>query len=259
MFTRPIAPLADAEFAAHEEIVVCYDPDAGLSALIAVHDTSLGPAAGGCRLYPYADAGAALHDVLRLSRAMSLKNALAGLTPITVVANAGKSTSRGVELEISARPSDNLRLGLSYGLTDTRFDRFIQFGVDRAGDPFWSIPNNTASATLDWSLPLASGRSIDLGLSWQYVDDYTIPDGSSLSPSPAFENVNESYSRVNLRAGIELESGWEVSAYVRNVLDSFDYTLIGRDFVAPTPFNNNTLYVVPLEPRNYGLQVRKRF
>ncbi|MBU3670929.1 MAG: TonB-dependent receptor [Sinobacteraceae bacterium] len=182
-----------------------------------------------------------------------------GLTPITVVANAGKSTSRGVELEISARPSDNLRLGLSYGLTDTRFDRFIQFGVDRAGDPFWSIPKNTASATLDWSLPLASGRSIDLGLSWQYVDDYTIPDGSSLSPSPDFENVNESYSRVNLRAGMEFESGWEVSAYVRNVFDSFDYTLIGRDFVAPVPFTNNTLYVVPLEPRNVGLQVRKRF
>ncbi|MBU3670919.1 MAG: Glu/Leu/Phe/Val dehydrogenase [Sinobacteraceae bacterium] len=94
MFTRPIAPLADAEFAAHEEIVVCYDPDAGLSALIAVHDTSLGPAAGGCRLYPYADAGAALHDVLRLSRAMSLKNALAGL-PL----GGGKSV-------IIARPQD---------------------------------------------------------------------------------------------------------------------------------------------------------
>lgn len=182
-----------------------------------------------------------------------------GLTPITVIANAGKSTSRGVELEISARPSDNVRLGLSYGLTDTRFDQFIQFGIDRSGDPFWSVPKNTASATVDWSVPLASGRSIDLGLSWQYVDDYNIPDGSTTSTSPALENVNESYSRLNLRAGIELDGGWEVSAYVRNLLDSFDHTLIGREAFAPQPFTSSTLYVVPLEPRNYGLQIRKRF
>ena len=50
-----------------------------------------------------------------------------------------------------------------------------------------------------------------------------------------------------------------MSAYVRNVLDSFDYSFIGRDTFAPQPFTNSTLYVVPLEPRNYGLQIRKRF
>ena len=182
-----------------------------------------------------------------------------GLTPITVIANAGKSTSRGVELELAARPTDNVRFGLSYGLTDTRFDRFIQFGINRAGDPFWSIPENTASATLDWSVPLASGRSIDLGLSWQYVDEYPVPDGATTSPSPALQNVNESYSRLNLRAGIELDGGWEVSAYVRNVFDSFDYSIIGREAFAPLPFTSRTLYVVPLEPRNYGMVVRKRF
>lgn len=48
-------------------------------ALIAVHNTNLGPALGGCRFYPYADEGAALTDVLRLSRGMTYKNAMAGL------------------------------------------------------------------------------------------------------------------------------------------------------------------------------------
>ena len=52
---------------------------AGLKAIIAVHNTNLGPAIGGCRLWPYESYDAALFDVLRLSRGMSHKNAVAGL------------------------------------------------------------------------------------------------------------------------------------------------------------------------------------
>jgi leucine dehydrogenase len=67
------------EFDDHEEIIVCRDPASGLHAIIAVHDTSAGPAAGGCRMWPYADESAALADVLRLSRAMTYKTILAEL------------------------------------------------------------------------------------------------------------------------------------------------------------------------------------
>ena len=63
----------------HEQVVFCRDPFAGLSAIIAVHDTTLGPALGGCRMWPYADSEAALTDVLRLAEGMTLKSALAGL------------------------------------------------------------------------------------------------------------------------------------------------------------------------------------
>ena len=52
---------------------------AGLKAIIAIHNTNLGPAIGGCRLFPYASYDDALFDVLRLSRGMSHKNAVAGL------------------------------------------------------------------------------------------------------------------------------------------------------------------------------------
>ncbi len=182
-----------------------------------------------------------------------------GLTPITVIANAGKSTSKGVELEIAAAPTDDLRFGLSYGYTDAKFDEFIQFGIDRAGDPFWSIPKSTAALTVDWSVPLGTGPKLDLGLTWQYVDDYNVPDGATTSPSPAAENTVASYDRLNLRAGVTLEGGWEVSAYIRNVLDTFDYAILGREAFAPQPFTSNTLYAVPLEPRTYGMVVRKRF
>lgn len=68
-----------AAFAQHQRVVFHHDPGTGLRAIIAVHSTRLGPAAGGCRMWPYASAEEALDDVLRLSEAMTYKNALAGL------------------------------------------------------------------------------------------------------------------------------------------------------------------------------------
>jgi valine dehydrogenase (NAD+) len=63
----------------HEQIVFCQDAQTGLRAIIGIHSTTLGPALGGTRFYPYQDEAQALADVLNLSRAMSYKNALAGL------------------------------------------------------------------------------------------------------------------------------------------------------------------------------------
>jgi leucine dehydrogenase len=67
------------EFDDHEQVMYCRDAAAGLFGIIAVHSTALGPAAGGCRMYPYASESDALTDVLRLSRGMSYKNAMANL------------------------------------------------------------------------------------------------------------------------------------------------------------------------------------
>ncbi|WP_101653162.1 Glu/Leu/Phe/Val dehydrogenase dimerization domain-containing protein [Brevibacterium ihuae] len=67
------------EFDHHEQVIFCHDPATDLRAIIAIHDTALGPAAGGCRMHPYASEEEALTDVLRLSRGMSYKNAIAGL------------------------------------------------------------------------------------------------------------------------------------------------------------------------------------
>ncbi|WP_448565321.1 Leu/Phe/Val dehydrogenase [Thalassotalea ganghwensis] len=67
------------DFDDHEQVVYCSDKETGLKAIIAVHSTALGPAAGGCRFWNYSDDQAALKDVLRLSRGMTYKNAMAGL------------------------------------------------------------------------------------------------------------------------------------------------------------------------------------
>lgn len=67
------------EFDHHEQVLFCHEPETGLQGIIAIHSTALGPAAGGCRMHPYASVDDALTDVLRLSKGMSYKNAVAGL------------------------------------------------------------------------------------------------------------------------------------------------------------------------------------
>lgn len=63
----------------HEEVVICYDKDSGLKAIIAIHNTTLGPALGGTRMWPYKSEEDALVDVLRLSKGMTYKASAAGL------------------------------------------------------------------------------------------------------------------------------------------------------------------------------------
>jgi leucine dehydrogenase len=68
-----------AAFEGHESVNAFYDEATGLKTIIAVHSTARGPAAGGCRMWPYPTAEDALTDALRLSRAMSYKNAVADI------------------------------------------------------------------------------------------------------------------------------------------------------------------------------------
>jgi leucine dehydrogenase len=63
----------------HKKVVFCNDPDTGLKAIIAIHDTTLGPALGGTRMWNYETEEEALEDVLRLSRGMTYKAAISGL------------------------------------------------------------------------------------------------------------------------------------------------------------------------------------
>src|SRR6516162_1149091 len=72
MFSHP-------DYDGHQEPLFAHHADSGLRALIAIHDTTLGPAFGGCRMYPYASEHHAMADVLRLSRGMTYKAAICEL------------------------------------------------------------------------------------------------------------------------------------------------------------------------------------
>src|ERR1700686_3717216 len=72
MFSHP-------DYDGHEALLFAQDTASGMRALIAIHDTTLGPAFGGCRMYPYASEQQAMTDVLRLSRGMTYKAAICEL------------------------------------------------------------------------------------------------------------------------------------------------------------------------------------
>jgi leucine dehydrogenase len=70
---------ATVETMGHEQVVFFHSPGNGLKAIVAIHDTTLGPALGGLRMWPYKSEQEALNDVLRLSRGMTYKAAVSGL------------------------------------------------------------------------------------------------------------------------------------------------------------------------------------
>ena len=85
MRTMTIVPAAEAfdigdePLDGHEQVLYCRDDETGLRAIIAIHDMTLGPAFGGTRFKAYDSEQDAHDDVLRLSRGMTSKNALAGM------------------------------------------------------------------------------------------------------------------------------------------------------------------------------------
>ncbi|OZC48477.1 valine dehydrogenase [Rhodococcus sp. RS1C4] len=120
----------------HEQVVFCEDHATGLQSIIAIHSTTLGPALGGTRFYPYSDQGAALTDVLRLSRGMTYKAAIAG-----VPLGGGKAVIIGDPRDIKTRA-----LLRSYGrFIDTLGGRYISAGdVGTGADDLDVIGERTA-------------------------------------------------------------------------------------------------------------------
>jgi leucine dehydrogenase len=79
LFQNQEPVFGQVSFDNHEQVVFCHDKDTGLKAIIGIHDTTLGPSLGGTRMWAYNSEWDALNDVLRLSRGMTFKSALAGL------------------------------------------------------------------------------------------------------------------------------------------------------------------------------------
>jgi valine dehydrogenase (NAD+) len=118
----------DLASAGHEQVVFCRDRESGLRAIIAIHDTTLGPALGGTRMYPYRSEADALRDVLRLSRGMTSKSAAAGL-----------SLGGGKAVIIGGRELKTRQLLLAYG-------RFVQ---SLGGRYYTAADVGTTAADLD--------------------------------------------------------------------------------------------------------------
>jgi leucine dehydrogenase len=138
-------------FDKHQLVSFGEDSDSGLRAIIAVHDTRLGPAVGGCRMFPYANDGEALRDVLRLSRGMTYKSALAGLPfgggKSVIIGNPREDKSEALLLAmgdfieslggryVAAEDSGTGVEDIRIMSRRTRFVSGIQDGAEHGGDP----------------------------------------------------------------------------------------------------------------------------
>jgi len=116
----------------HENVRFFCDADAGLRAIIAIHSTVLGPAAGGCRMFSYATEDDAVFDALRLSRGMSYKNALAN-----VPMGGGKAVIIGDPATEKTKP-----LFEAFGRAVNTFQGGFHTGED----------SGTAVQDMDWAL-----------------------------------------------------------------------------------------------------------
>jgi leucine dehydrogenase len=144
LFTSPA-------FEDHESVHAFADPASGLRAFVAIHSTALGPAGGGIRMWPYPDEQAALDDALRLSRAMSHKNAIAGLDlgggKTVIIGNSAtdktpalfEALGRGIESlggrywgaeDVGLSPAD-----LAHARTQTRYMAGLEGHPAASGDP----------------------------------------------------------------------------------------------------------------------------
>lgn len=137
----------------HEQVVFCHDKALGLKAIIAIHNTVLGPAMGGTRMWHYADEAAALTDALRLSRGMTFKSAIAGLN-----IGGGKAVIIG-----DAKKIKNEALM-------RRFGRF----VDSLGGRYWTAEDvNMTTQDMEW-----------IHMETPYVTGIPESMGGSGDPSP---------------------------------------------------------------------------
>ena len=138
------------DFDAHEQLLFARDAKAGLRAIVAVHSTVLGPAFGGCRMWPYRDEGEALTDALRLSRGMTYKAAICEL-PLgggkAVILGDPRRAKTPALLHAMGQVVD--RLGGRYVIADDIGTNLDDLRTMRA------VTRHTAAATLAAGQPLA--------------------------------------------------------------------------------------------------------
>ncbi len=201
----------------------------------------------------------------------------AGSCSSRVVFNVPKAHTVGIEGELSARPLENLQVGVSGSYIDSKFDRSVTTTTGvviagiRDGNRLPTVPKFQISANASYTVPLGTASNLVFNGSVQHVGSrYTQPSDQEGNPRSfvsglAFGGATgtevtllnlklPSYQLVNLSVVYEIESGFSLTGYIANVTDenarlSFDRERGGRARLA---FTTNT-------PRTFGVTVRKAF
>ena len=161
--------------------------------------------------------------------------------------NAGKLTSKGIEVEAELAVRDWLSLFVSYGYNDAAFDSF-----KNGGGPGIDFDGNRPSEAPKHNLNLGVSTDIDLGFARLVLQgDYNCRSAFFSNPDNLPVNANSSLEQVNLRAGLDFASH-SIFGWVRNAFD-----------VTEQIYNSRSFLGIPLgqynDPQTYGVSVRFRF
>nr|WP_279537155.1 TonB-dependent receptor [Aestuariicella hydrocarbonica] len=183
-----------------------------------------------------------------------------GGTALTIT-NAAEVVSKGVELEATYVPTDNLQITAALGLLDTTFKSFPgggDGGADASGNDLPYAPDTTASLGVQYYVPMPSlAATLLLRADYSYTSErYLTPsnnDGFSNGLVDVAYDRLESYDLVNARLGlIDDAEHWEVYLWGRNLADSDHMNYSFRDFLG-------TYVAGYAMPRTYGIEGKYRF
>jgi iron complex outermembrane receptor protein len=137
-----------------------------------------------------------------------------------VFTNAGKARSRGVEVELSARPTEYFDFGLAYGYIDAKYSRFegCAAGVDCSGNKFALVPAHTFSGYVGGRVPLKGNGELFGRLEGQFRSRIEL-NAQNNAPAPLLA-LTDNPGVFNLQLGWESEDkGWKITSWVRNLTD----------------------------------------
>ncbi len=185
--------------------------------------------------------------------------ALVGTPPAlsNVTQNAAKAKIKGIEIEVVAAPTSNLRLNASFGYTDAKHKAFFDQATppnDLSATPFTLTPKTTMSAGFDYTIPAGGENEVIL-----HGDFYRKGAQYGVAPAP-YTGLTETarlqaYNLVNATVTLRLgDKGIDVQAYVRNIFDK-------RYFIRNLNQEHSLGFTAatPGDPRTYGVSVGYKF
>lgn len=199
----------------HEQLVFCHDPKSGLNAIIAIHDTTLGPALGGTRLWNYNSHEDAIIDALRLSRGMTYKAAISDLNlgggKAVIIGDAASIKSEALWRRygkfvnslngkyITAEDVNTSARDMEYISLETDFVTGVPEYMGGSGDPspftaYGVFMGMKAAAKKAWGSDSLSGKKVvvqGVGHVGQYLVGHLIEEGARVS----ITDINETKIR----------------------------------------------------------------
>lgn len=169
------------------------------------------------------------------------------------IANAGNVRSKGVELEVSLRPTDELTFGLAGAYTD---DKFTQAAAAISALPGYRVayvPKIAGSASVDWRKPISDSTTVFFNANVSHNSGAPIGyNASTQQPGVSLKP----YTLGDIRIGASFKSGFEATLFVQNVGDTRGETFIDSSKLG---LGSNKLAVTIVRPRTFGIKLSQSF